>query len=91
MLGIFCVHLHEGSSGKPGLVIIHQSHTANFPTGQQVVLYWASCESNFNLETTSPLKSGASWSNLPGANLPGLNYYFTNGATGSAAFFRLRY
>lgn len=62
-----------------------------FPLGNKVVLYWASCASNFNLETTSPLKSGASWSNLPGANLPGLNYYFTNGATGSAAFFRLRY
>ena len=76
--------------GEPSSTVASNPALQIFPLGNRVVLYWPGSASNFNLETTSPLRPGATWTNLPGAALSGLNYYFTNSATSGAAFFRLR-
>lgn len=57
----------------------------------QVVLSWSITATNYVLETTPTLGSGASWAALTnGIALSGENYFLTNDVGPGPAFFRLR-
>jgi hypothetical protein len=58
--------------------------------GVSVVLSWPSSNTNYVLETSSTLGSGANWTLRSGATVAGNNFVLTNNPSGQAAFFRLR-
>jgi hypothetical protein len=71
------------SAPSPGLQILLVEN--------QLVLSWPISASNFVLEATPTLGSGASWAALTnGIALSGENYFLTNDVVPGPAFFRLR-